>query len=85
VREAWDSSGAIRLLSVTPGCLGTLRRALPGVEVINPLALLAERVESLNFSPLAEKIALHVPGSRINVSGTDAALLTLLHRAPHLR
>lgn len=43
IRVAWDNSGATRLLSVTPGCLGTLRRALPDIAVIDPLALLAER------------------------------------------
>ncbi|MEP7185529.1 MAG: (Fe-S)-binding protein [Rhodanobacter sp.] len=84
IREVWENSGATTLLSVTPGCLGTLRRALPGVEVIDPVALLADRAESLHFRPLAEKIALHLPCTQINVAGTDAALLRLLRRIPQL-
>ncbi len=84
VRQAWEASGASQLLSVTPGCLGTLRRALPGVSVLDPVELLATQAGSLHFRPLAQRVALHLPCTQINVARTDAALLQLLRRVPGL-
>jgi glycolate oxidase iron-sulfur subunit len=84
VRRAWDASGATQLLSVTPGCLGTLRRALPGVSVLDPVELLATPAGALRFRPLAQRVALHLPCTQINVARTDAALLQLLRRIPEL-
>ncbi len=84
VRRAWAASGASQLLSVTPGCLGALRRALPGVGVLDPVELLAARAGSLRFRPLAQRVALHLPCTQINVARTDAALLQLLRRVPEL-
>lgn len=84
VRQAWNASGVTQLLSVTPGCLGTLRRALPDVSVVDPLELLATRVDSLRFKPLAQRVALHLPCTQINVARTDAAVLRLLRRIPEL-
>jgi glycolate oxidase iron-sulfur subunit len=72
------------LLSVTPGCLGTLRRALPGVSVLDPVELLATQAGSLHFRQLAQRVALHLPCTQINVACTDAALLQLLRRVPGL-
>jgi glycolate oxidase iron-sulfur subunit len=84
VRRAWVASGASQLLSVTPGCLGTLRRALPGVSVLDPVELLAARTGLLRFRPLAQRVALHLPCTQINVARTDTALLQLLRRVPEL-
>lgn len=84
VRRAWAASGATQLVSVTPGCLGTLRRALPGVSVIDPLALLATHAESLHFRPLAQRVAVHLPCTQINVARSDSALLQLLRCVPGL-
>jgi len=84
VRQAWQASGASRLLSVTPGCLGTLRRALPGVPVFDPLSLLAERAEQLRFRPLPLRVALHLPCTQANVAHSEAAMLQLLRRVPGL-
>lgn len=84
VRRAWAASGASRLLSVTPGCLGTLRRALPEVSVLDPLELLGEHAAVLRFRPLAQRVALHLPCTQINVARTGDALLTLLRRVPGL-
>lgn len=84
VRQAWAASGATQLLSVTPGCLGTLRRALPGVSVLDPVELLATQAGSLHFRPLAQRVALHLPCTQINVARTDAALRQLLCRVPGL-
>jgi len=84
VQAAWRDSGASRLISVTPGCLGALRLALPGVEVVGPLSLLAERIDSLRFRPLTQRVAVHLPCSQINTARTEAALLQLLRRIPGL-
>jgi glycolate oxidase iron-sulfur subunit len=84
VRHAWTASGATQLISVTPGCLGTLRRALPGVNVIDPLELLATHADQLRFRPLAQRVALHLPCTQINVARSDGALLQLLRRVPEL-
>jgi glycolate oxidase iron-sulfur subunit len=84
VRRAWAASGATQLVSVTPGCLGTLRRALPGVSVIDPLELLATHADQLRFRPLAQRVALHLPCTQINVARSDGALLQLLRRVPEL-
>lgn len=84
VRQAWRAGGAQRLLSVTPGCLGTLRRALPEVPVLDPLNLLAERAERLHFRPLPLRVALHLPCTQLNVARSEAAMLQLLRRVPQL-
>ncbi len=84
VRQAWRASGAGQLVSVTPGCLGTLRRALPDVRVVDPVELLAAHAQHLHFRPLKQRVALHLPCTQINVAGTGAALLQLLERIPAL-
>ncbi len=84
VREAWQSSGASGLVSVTPGCLGSLRRALPGVPVADPFELLAARADTLRFRPLARRIALHLPCTQVNVARSESAMLTLLRQVPQL-
>lgn len=84
VRQAWHASGAGQLVSVTPGCLGTLRRALPDVRVVDPVELLADHAQRLHFRPLKQRVALHLPCTQINVAGTGAALLQLLERVPGL-
>ena len=84
VRQAWAGSGAEQLISVTPGCLGSLRRALPGVRVLDPIELLAGRAADLHFRPLAQRVALHLPCTQTNVAGTDTALVQLLKRIPAL-
>lgn len=84
VRERWQASGAQSLVSVTPGCLGTLRRALPDTTVLDPVTLLAERAERLSFRPLPRRVALHLPCTQLNVARSESALLTLLRRIPDL-
>lgn len=84
VRQAWAASGAEQLISVTPGCLGSLRRALPGVRVVDPIELLAGQAARLHFRPLTQRVALHLPCTQTNVAGTDTALLQLLKRIPAL-
>jgi glycolate oxidase iron-sulfur subunit len=84
VREAWDSGHAEQLITVTPGCLGTLRRALPTVRVADPYELLVAHAERLRFRPLAQRVALHLPCTQVNVARSESALLRLLHRVPDL-
>ena len=84
VHRAWAASGASQLFSVTPGCLGTLRRALPGVSVLDPVELLATQAGALRFRPLAQRVVVHLPCTQINVARTDAALLQLLRHVPEL-
>lgn len=84
VRRAWEEAGAEALVSVTPGCLSTLRRALPGVRVDDPYRLLIEHVNRFRFRPLPARVALHVPCSQANVARSDAALVELLQRVPQL-
>ncbi|OOG43256.1 hypothetical protein B0E51_00045 [Rhodanobacter sp. C05] len=84
VRRAWAECGASQLVSVTSGCLGTLRRALPGVSVVDPVELLATHADALAFRPLAQRLALHLPCTQINVARSEHALLQLLRRVPNL-
>jgi glycolate oxidase iron-sulfur subunit len=84
VRDAWYAAGADILATVTPGCLGTLRRALPGVRVEHVPGLLAAHADTLRFRPLAERVALHLPCTQVNVAGDGAALTQLLRRVPGL-
>ncbi|HEY2622124.1 MAG TPA: (Fe-S)-binding protein [Dyella sp.] len=84
VRDAWQASGAEQLVSITPGCLGTLRRALPGVTVADPVTLLSARADRLRFGPLARSVALHLPCTQTNVARSEGALLTLLRQVPEL-
>ncbi|GAB2590407.1 glycolate oxidase subunit GlcF [Dyella jejuensis] len=83
-RRAWTAMGADHLVTVTSGCLGTLRRALPGVRVDDPVVLLAARIGRLRFRPLARRVALHVPCTQANVARSDAALAALLQQIPEL-
>lgn len=84
VRRAWAESGADHLITVTPGCLGTLRRALPDVHVDDAFGLLGERIERLRFRPLPLRTALHVPCTQANEARSDGVLMRLLQRIPLL-
>ncbi|MGN2243970.1 (Fe-S)-binding protein [Frateuria sp. GZRR33] len=84
VRESWRTSGASILVTVTPGCLGQLRSALPGVAVEDPYALLAARADQLHFRPVPQRVALHVPCTQQNVARSAEALQKLLARVPEL-
>jgi glycolate oxidase iron-sulfur subunit len=84
VRQAWTDAAADYLITVTPGCLTTLRQALPDVRVEDPYRLLAERIAQLRFRPLPLRVALHVPCTQSNVARSDAVLLKLLQCVPQL-
>ncbi|HEV2621035.1 MAG TPA: (Fe-S)-binding protein [Frateuria sp.] len=84
VREAWQGSGADGLVTVTPGCLGQLRAALPGAQVSDPYHLLDAAGAALRFRPLPMRVALHLPCTQLNLARSSEALLALLHRVPEL-
>jgi glycolate oxidase iron-sulfur subunit len=84
VRQAWTRANADILVSVTPGCLGTLRRALPGVKVQDAVGLIAAHADALRFAPLKQRAALHVPCTQANVARTGDALRGLLLRVANL-
>jgi glycolate oxidase iron-sulfur subunit len=84
VAETWRATGADILATITPGCLGTLRRALPGVRVEHVPTLLAARADALRFRPLAQRVALHLPCTQVNVAGDGPPLERLLRRIPQL-
>jgi glycolate oxidase iron-sulfur subunit len=84
VRDSWQRSGAKQLVTVTPGCLGTLRRALPDVAVVDPATLLAGRLDRLTFRPLERRVALHLPCTQLNVARSESALQELLRKVPSL-
>ena len=85
VRESWRASGAAIMVTVTPGCLGQLRHALPGVETVDPYPLLAAQADRLHFRPLSERVALHLPCTQQNVARSGDALQALLARVPELQ
>lgn len=84
VRDAWQRSGASLLVTVTPGCIGQLRAALPGVAVSDPYALLAGHAGRLQFHPLTWRVALHLACTQVNVARSDDALVSLLRCIPGL-
>jgi glycolate oxidase iron-sulfur subunit len=85
VQQAWADARADHLITITPGCLSTLRRALPDARVDDPYRLLADRIASLRFKPLPLRIALHVPCTQSNVARSDATLMALLQHIPGLQ
>jgi glycolate oxidase iron-sulfur subunit len=84
VRKAWAHAQADFLVTITPGCVSTLRHALPGVRVEDPYRLLAERAEQLHLRPLRLRAAVHVPCTQSNVVRSENALMRLLQHIPEL-
>jgi glycolate oxidase iron-sulfur subunit len=72
------------VLSATPGCIGTLRDDLPGIEVHDALAFLDRHGAALRFTPLPRKATLHLPCTQVNVARADGAVRRLLARVPGL-
>lgn len=85
VRAAFEASGVERLVTATPGCLGTLRAALPDVRVEEASDLIAAHADALSFHPLDARVTLHLPCTQVNVARSGGALQRLLARVPQLR
>ena len=84
VRAAWAAAGANSLLTATPGCLGTLREALPGVAIEDAMAFVERECGALRFRALPLRAALHLPCTEVNVARADGAVRRLLARVPGL-
>ena len=84
-REAFERSGARALLTATPGCLGTLRAALPDTQVDDVLGFLSAHADALQFDTLGARVALHLPCTQVNVARNVDAVRTLLARVPGLQ
>ncbi|MGH8212715.1 MAG: (Fe-S)-binding protein [Rhodanobacteraceae bacterium] len=84
VRVAFADSGAQVLLTATPGCLGTLRVALPNARVEEALGFIAAHADELRFDPLDARVALHLPCTQVNVARNGDAVRRLLGRIPGL-
>lgn len=84
-REAFERSGARALLTATPGCLGTLRAALPDTQVDDVLGFLSAHADALQFDALGARVALHLPCTQVNVARNVDAVRTLLARVPGLQ
>ena len=76
-------SGHAQVLTLASGCHGAVSDSVDG-ETMDALALLAAQHERLVFMPRPERIALHLPCTQRNVSGTVPALRRLLARIPQL-
>ncbi|GAB3024687.1 (Fe-S)-binding protein [Oleiagrimonas citrea] len=72
------------VLTITSGCLDTLRHDLPATRVEDALDFLARHADRLRFRPLALRAALHVPCTRGSESTGEDAALRLLRRVPEL-
>jgi len=88
-REALRASGAEVVLVAASGCLGDLRdeaAAGSGLRVADVHAFIAAdpALASLRFRPLAQRAALHLPCTQVNVAGATAAIAALLARIPEL-
>jgi len=84
-REVFERSGARALLTATPGCLGTLRAALPDTQVDDVLGFLSAHADALQFDTLGARVALHLPCTQVNVARNVDAVRKLLARVPGLQ
>jgi glycolate oxidase iron-sulfur subunit len=83
-----ETDGAAVLVSAS-GCFGDLRDHVSragGPPVVDVHAFLARdaRIDAVRFRPLAERVALHLPCTQVNVVGEIASIRALLARVPGL-
>jgi glycolate oxidase iron-sulfur subunit len=83
-----ETDGAAVLVSAS-GCFGDLRDHVSragGPPVVDVHAFLARdaRIDAVRFRPLAERVALHLPCTQVNVVGEIAPIRALLARVPGL-
>ncbi len=73
------------VLSLASGCHDAIDTALHGrAEVIDAIAWLAQRAQTVSFQARRERIALHLPCTQRNVVKSDADTRALLARVPEL-
>ncbi len=76
-------AGHSHVLTLASGCHGAVASAVDGV-TLDALAMLDAQRDRLVFQPRPERVALHLPCTQRNVSGTVPALRRLLARIPEL-
>ena len=76
-------AGHTQVLTLASGCQGAVAAAVEG-QTVDALALLDEHRDRLVFQPRPQRIALHLPCTQRNVSGTVPALRRLLAGIPQL-
>lgn len=82
-RSAFADTGTV--LTLASGCHEAVARALPGSETVDAISFI-ERVDGgLAFRAHEERVALHLPCSQRNASGSVPALRRLLARIPGLQ
>ena len=85
VRTAFERGGAETLVTTTPGCLGTLRAALPDMRVEEALGFIESHAGELEFAHSRARVALHLPCTQVNVARNGDAVRNLLGRIPGLQ
>jgi glycolate oxidase iron-sulfur subunit len=85
VYAAFERSGATALITTTPGCLGTLRAALPNARVEEALGFISAHADELKFRPSSMRALLHLPCTQVNVARNGDAVRRLLARIPGLQ
>lgn len=88
-RDALRATGAAVVLVSASGCFGDLRDEVgsgDGLRVADICAFLAadEGFSGLRFKPLAQRAALHLPCTQVNVAGEIGSIQALLARIPQL-
>lgn len=76
-------AGHAQVITLASGCHGAVAAAVDG-EAVDALAILDAQRERLAFKPCPERVALHLPCTQRNVSGTVPAVRRLLARIPDL-
>ena len=76
-------AGYRQILTLASGCHGAVSTAVEG-EATDAIALLDTHRDRLDFQPRPERVALHLPCTQRNVSGTVPALRRLLEQIPEL-
>ncbi|MER3546752.1 MAG: hypothetical protein C4338_03745 [Rhodanobacteraceae bacterium] len=85
VQAAFERSGAEALITATPGCLGTLRAALPNTRVEEALGFISTHADDLKFKTSNMRVALHLPCTQVNVARNGDAVHKLIARIPGLQ
>lgn len=76
-------AGYPQVLTLASGCHDAVASAVEG-QAVDALAIIDAQRDRLVFQPRPERIALHLPCTQRNVSGTVPALRRLLARIPQL-
>lgn len=85
VRNRSAFAGAGTVLTLASGCHEAISRALPGSATVDAITFIDRLGDGLAFRRHPERVALHLPCSQRNASGSVPALRRLLARIPGLQ